>query len=394
MKQSLAIACQRIFDGEALFHDHALLIEGGTVNDIVPQSDVPDGFDLRQAGDRLLAPGFVDLQVNGGGGVLFNNQPDVDGIKTICKAHAAYGTTSVMVTLITDTPEVRDQALTAGKVAFEQQVAGYLGLHLEGPHLSLARKGTHDPALIRSMQPDDLSVLVEACGSFGQAITTIAPESVTTEQVRSLVQAGYIVSLGHTDASAHAIAPYVEAGATMVTHLFNAMSQMGNREPGLVGIALDDGRLSCGLIADGFHVDPVSMRVAIRGKGGPSHIFLVTDAMSTIGTDDDGFELNGRRIYRNGGRLTLADGTLAGADIDMLSCVRYTHLTLGLPLVEALRMAARYPAEALGLINKGQLRPGFDADFVILDRDLGWHSTWIDGSLVSGGANAIEVVAP
>lgn len=392
MSQPLAIACQRIFDGETLFYDHALLIAAGAVQDIVPLADVPADYDLRQAGDRLLAPGFVDLQVNGGGGVLFNNQPDVDGIATICKAHAAFGTTAVMVTLITDTPEVRERALAAGKAAFQQRVPGYLGLHLEGPHLSLARKGTHDPALIRPMQADDLSALISACGSFGQAITTIAPENVTTDQVRALKQAGFVVSLGHTDAPADAVSPYVDAGASMVTHLFNAMSQMGNRAPGVVGAALDDGRLSCGLIADGFHVDPVSMRVAIRGKNGPARIFLVTDAMSTIGTDDEGFDLNGRRIYRRDGRLTLADGTLAGADIDMLSCVRNTHMMLGLPLVEALRMASRYPAEAMGLINKGQLRPGFDADFLILERDLGWHSTWIDGSLFCGGANATDVV--
>lgn len=392
MSQQLAIACQRIFDGETLFQDHALLIEAGVVKDIVPKSEVPEGIDLRNAGDRLLAPGFVDLQVNGGGGVLFNNQPDIDGIATICKTHAGYGTTSVMVTLITDTAEVRDKALEAGRLALEEKTPGYLGLHLEGPHLSLARKGTHDPALIRPMQDEDLQALVRAGQSFGQAITTIAPENVTVDQVRALKEAGYVVSLGHTNSSAAEVPPYVEAGVSMVTHLFNAMSQMANREPGLVGAALHDGRLSCGLIADGFHVDPVTMRVAIRGKNGPSHIFLVTDAMSTIGTDQDGFELNGRRIFRRDGRLTLADGTLAGADIDILSCVRYTHMALGLPLIEALRMASRYPAEAMGLINKGQLRPGFDADFVILDRDLGWHSTWIEGALFCGGANAIDVV--
>lgn len=393
MSTSLAIACRRIFDGETLFQDHALLVEMGVVQEIVPQAEVPEHFDLRNAGDRLLAPGFVDLQVNGGGGVLFNNQPDVDGIAAICLTHASYGTTSTMVTLITDKAEVRDKAIAAGRLAIENKTPGYLGLHLEGPHLSQVRKGTHDPALIRPMQAEDLAVLSAAGGSFGHAITTVAPENVTVEQVQALKQAGYVVSLGHTDTPAHLVAAYVAAGATMVTHLFNAMSQMGNREPGLVGAALDDGRLYCGLIADGFHVDPATMRVAIRGKNGPARIFLVTDAMSTIGTDEDGFELNGRRIYRRDGRLTLADGTLAGADIDMLSCVRYTHLKLGMPLVEALRMASRYPAEAMGLTNKGQLKTGFDADFVILDRDLDWHSTWIEGMLFCGGANAIDVVA-
>ncbi|WP_165225023.1 N-acetylglucosamine-6-phosphate deacetylase [Affinirhizobium pseudoryzae] len=384
MSEAFALASQRIFDGEQLFYEHALLVEQGRVVEIVPRQDVPAGHEIRDVGDALVAPGFVDLQVNGGGGVLFNNDPSVRGIETICRAHAAYGTTSVMVTLITDTPEIRDTALAAGRNARAAATPGFLGLHLEGPHLSLARKGTHDPDLIRPMDASDLAALCAASGKFGLALTTIAPESVTPEQVSRLKAAGYVVSLGHTDVAASVVAPYAEAGVTMVTHLFNAMSQMGNREPGVVGAALDDGRIFCGLIADGFHVDPVAMRVALRAKNGPGRIFLVTDAMSTIGTDDDGFALNGRRVFRRGGRLTLADGTLAGADIDMLSCVRFTHERLGLSLVEALRMASRYPAEAIGAETKGMLKPGFDADMVVLDGALDLHSTWIGGAVVAG----------
>ncbi|MCY1667003.1 N-acetylglucosamine-6-phosphate deacetylase [Rhizobium sp. SL86] len=384
MTEPLALVSQRIFDGDQLWHEHAVLIDGGRVTNIVPRQEVPDGYRTLDVGDALVAPGFVDLQVNGGGGVLFNNDPTVSGIATICRAHAAYGTTSVMVTLITDTPQIRDTALAAGRDAFAGHIPGYLGLHLEGPHLSLARKGTHDPTLIRPMEEADLSALCAASGTFGQALTTIAPESVTPEQVSRLKEAGYVVSLGHTDVVASMVAPYTEAGVTMVTHLFNAMSQMGNREPGVVGAALDDGRIFCGLIADGFHVDPVAMRVALRAKNGPARIFLVTDAMSTIGTEDDGFELNGRQVFRRGGRLTLADGTLAGADIDMLSCVRFTHERLGVSLIEALRMASRYPAEAIAATTKGLLKPGFDADMVVLDTALSLHSTFIGGKLVAG----------
>lgn len=384
MSISFALLSQRIFDGEQLFYDHAVVVENGRVTDIVPRQDVPSGHEVRDMGDALVTPGFVDLQVNGGGGVLFNNEPSLKGIGAICRAHAAYGTTSVMVTLITDTPAIRDTALAAGKAAHAARTAGYLGLHLEGPHLSLARKGTHDPDLIRPMEEEDLAVLCAASGTFGRALTTVAAENVTPEQVSRLRDAGYVVSLGHTDIAASMVAPYADAGVSMVTHLFNAMSQMGNREPGVVGAALDDGRIFCGLIADGFHVDPVAMRVALRAKSGPGRIFLVTDAMSTIGTDDDGFELNGRQVFRRGGRLTLADGTLAGADIDMLSCVRFTHVRLGVSLVEALRMASRYPAEAIGADTKGMLKPGFDADMVVLDGGLDLHSTWIGGEVVAG----------
>ena len=170
----------------------------------------------------------------------------------------------------------------------------------------------------------------------------------------------------------------------MVTHLFNAMSQMGNREAGLVGLALSSGRLSCGLIADGFHVDPTVMQVALAAKRGPSRIFLVTDAMSTIGTDQQSFRLNDREVFRKGGRLTLADGTLAGADIDMLSCVRFVHEDLGVPLEEALNMASLYPAEAIGCASKGGLAEGMDADILLLDPDLSLRTTIIGGRCIFG----------
>ncbi|MFD1747550.1 N-acetylglucosamine-6-phosphate deacetylase [Rhizobium helianthi] len=390
MSQQFAFASQRIFDGECLWQEHALLVRDGKVMEIVPQAEVPDDYVIKQAGDCLLAPGFVDLQVNGGGGVLFNNQPDREAIETICRTHAGFGTTSLLVTLISDSEEVLAHAIRAGQSAVG--VPGFLGLHLEGPHLSQSRKGTHDPAKIRAMTDQDLTVLAAAAGTFGRQLITIAPESVSLEQVRQLVASGYVVSLGHTDATANQAMAYAEAGATMVTHLFNAMSQLGNREPGLVGAALEEGRFSCGLIADGFHVDSATMNIAIRAKNGPGRVFLVTDAMSTIGTQDEGLTLNGRQIYRREGCLTLADGTLAGADIDMLSCVRYAHTVLGLPLVEALRMASRYPAEAIAADKKGQLKPGFDADFVFLDMHLNWHSTFIAGAMVAGSANASELL--
>ncbi|MCM2452030.1 N-acetylglucosamine-6-phosphate deacetylase [Agrobacterium vitis] len=377
---SFAVAGGRIFDG-VRFHDHhALIIDQGRVADIVSENAVPATLARVDAGSALVVPGFIDLQVNGGGGVLLNNQPDLAGIRTICAAHARFGTTALLPTLITDLPALRDQVLKLGRQALTEQIPGYLGLHLEGPHLSLARKGTHDPALIRPMDDDDLAKLIASAGTFGTALITIAPESVTTQQVTALRAASYHISLGHTDANCAQIGAYVEAGATLVTHLYNAMSQMGNREPGLVGAALASNTLSCGIIADGFHVDPVSMGVALRAKRGAGRIFLVPDAMSSIGTDETGYMLNGRPVYRQGGRLTLADGTLAGADIDMLSCIRFVHEKLKASLEEALNMASLYPAEAIGCETKGQLAPGKDADFLLRTPQLELVSTWIAGT--------------
>lgn len=382
MNPRFALAATRVFDGHFTHENAAVLVEAGRIIKVLPRSALPTDIKLHEAGDALIAPGYVDLQVNGGGGVLFNNEPSVNGIETICRAHARFGTTALMVTLITDTPELKKTAIEAGARASEAALPGYLGLHLEGPHLSLARKGTHDPALIRPMNDQDLAFLEAEAGRFGRQMITIAPESVTTTQVARLVAAGYHVSLGHTDAPCAAVGAYVEAGASMVTHLFNAMSQLGNREPGLVGAALASPALHCGLIADGFHVDPVTMRIALAAKHGPARIFLVTDAMSTIGTEATGFDLNGRSVYREGGRLTLADGTLAGADIDMHSCVRFVHEELDVPLEESLRMASLYAADAIGAASKGRLTEGCDADFVVIAPDLSLTSTWIAGDCV------------
>jgi len=370
------------------------MVSDRKIASLVADDALPASIPRLDAGGAMIVPGFIDLQVNGGGGVLLNNQPDVDGIRTICATHARFGTTALLPTLITDDVLVRDQALIAGQHAHIAKVPGFLGLHLEGPHLSVARKGTHDPALIRPMTDNDLAALCAAAGSFGRPLITIAPENVNTDQVKALREAGYVVSLGHTDVGCTDVAPYVAAGATMVTHLFNAMSQMGNREPGLVGAALSTPALSCGLIADGFHVDPITMAIALRAKQGPGRIFLVTDAMSSIGTDEDGFMLNGRQIYRKGGRLTLADGTLAGADIDMLSCVRFAYQQLGVSMGDALNMASLYPAEAIGCAHKGQLAEGMDADFVILSPDMDLVSTWIGGTCVYNSAPHMEPSFP
>ncbi|HEV7318004.1 MAG TPA: N-acetylglucosamine-6-phosphate deacetylase [Ensifer sp.] len=383
MSERKAITGARLFDGVEWHDGCALVIEAGRVKAIVAAADAPADAEKVDAHGMLLVPGFIDLQVNGGGGALLNEEPTVESIRQICSAHAKFGTTALLPTLITDTREVRAATIKAGLEAKAQNVPGFLGLHLEGPHLSVARKGAHDPKLIRPMDDADLAEMLDCAKALGVLMVTVAPENATKEQVRALADAGAVVSLGHTDVGYDTAVAYAKAGARTVTHLFNAMSGLGHREPGVVGAALSTGTLHAGLIADGYHVEPASMGVALRAKVGPGQIFLVTDAMSPIGTDMKSFQLNGREILREGGRLTLADGTLAGADIDMLSSVRFVHEKLGLPVEEALRMASAYPADAMGIAtHKGRLKPGADADFVLLTPELAMGSTWIGGTKV------------
>ena len=234
-----------------------------------------------------------------------------EGIETICRAHAQFGTTALLATLITDTPQITAAAIAAGAEAARKKIPGFLGLHLEGPHLSRSRKGAHDPALIRPMTDADQAALIAARKDVPVLLTTVAPESASPERIAALAAAGIIVSLGHSDATYATAQKSAAAGASMVTHLFNAMSQIGNREPGLAGAAIDLGGLSAGLIADGIHVDPATIAIAVRAKNGPANIFLVTDAMATIGTDMKSFTLNGRTIKRDR-RPADAGGRYAG----------------------------------------------------------------------------------
>lgn len=362
---------ERIFDGAQWHQNAALLVSAGRVVSIASQSQSAEAVSL----DGWIVPGFVDLQVNGGGGLLFNNAPNSATIETICAAHARFGTTSVMVTLITDNPTVTATAIAAIQAT---ETAGLLGLHLEGPHLSQGRKGTHDPALIRPMTETDLAQILQAAQSIPHLICTIAPESVSAAQVQSLVSAGVVVSLGHSDCTAQTALTYADAGATMVTHLFNAMSQLQNRAAGLVGAALLDGRLAAGLIADGYHVSDEVMQITLRAKAGPAPVFLVSDAMATLGSELQSFRLNGRDIFQKDGRLTLADGTLAGADIALIDAVRCLH-RIGVPLEQALQMAALAPAKALGITDRGHLQSGARADFLSLTPSISCGGTWIGG---------------
>ena len=368
-----------VFDGEGLAPG-GLLVEDGRIAAVLRPEEPARGAAVVDLGGGLVAPGFVDIQVNGGGGVMFNDAPEVATLRRMADAHARLGTLTILPTLITDTPEVTRAAIAAVAQAVAEGLPGIAGLHLEGPHLGLARKGAHDPDLIRPMGGDDLRFLLDAARSVPRLLLTIAPESVDKEQISALSDAGVIVSLGHTDAGFATCRAAFDAGARVATHLFNAMSPLGNREPGLVGAVLASGAVSAGIIADGIHVHPASLRVALAAKAGPGSLFLVTDAMAPAGTDMRSFRLNGREILRENGRLTLADGTLAGADLDMTRALRVITRDAGLALDRALAMATSVPARVAGLGDRsGALAPGRQADFVHLSDGLELRGVWQRG---------------
>ncbi len=378
-----AISAPRLFDGHA-FHDRmAVLVDRGRIMSVVPLDRVPGDVPVDRA-RGLLVPGFVDAQVNGGGGVLLNDSPGAAAMHAIAAAHRPHGSTAILPTLITDAPAAVTAAI-AGAVQAVAHGGAVAGLHLEGPHLAPARKGTHLADLMRPMSDADLAELLAAGRALPVLLLTVAAEQVTPGQVRALVAAGAIVSLGHTDCTMEQAAALFAAGATGVTHLFNAMSGLGHRAPGLVGAALEAPQVWAGIIADGAHVDPAALRIALRAKRGPGRLFLVTDAMALVGSDRDSLTLNGRTIRRQAqpgavSRLTLEDGTLAGSDLDMATALRFTVQTLGVALDEALRMAALYPATFLRLADRGRIAPGCRADMVLLDQDLQVQRVWIGGA--------------
>jgi N-acetylglucosamine-6-phosphate deacetylase len=371
-----ALVGARVFDGTRLIEGHAVIIDGAIVKAVVPDRDVPAAAGVRHV-EGLIAPGFIDVQVNGGGGVLFNDRRSVEGIAAIGAAHRRFGTTGFLPTLISDSPEHMAEAVAATAAALAAHVPGVLGIHLEGPFLNAERKGVHDPRFMRPMGEADVALVTSLRG--GKTLITLAPEKVPAETVARLANAGVVISAGHTKADYDTIRAARAAGLTGFTHLFNAMPPLAGREPGPVGAALDDPDAWCGIIVDLHHVSVPSLRVAINARGW-ERTMLVTDAMPSVGSKLDHFELLGRTVTRKDGMLTTADGTLAGSDLDMASAVRNTIRHLGLPLEAALHMASRAPAEFLGLGGElGRIAPGYRASLVLLDDDLEVVETWIDG---------------
>ena len=383
-----AISADRIFDGVRWHDNAAVVIRQGLIEGIAARGEIDSetGMEVMPPG-MLLAPGFIDLQVNGGGGILLNDDPSPQAMRAIARAHRRTGTTACLPTLITDHRSKAVAAIAAAKSAAGSD--GILGLHLEGPFISPARPGIHRSDYIMAAAASDLDWLGQL-SEAGSSLVTLAPECVPDGFVKTLACSRIRVSVGHSEASGDVVSAAIDDGLSGVTHLFNAMPAMSARAPGIVGVALADARLTAGIILDGIHVDPLVARAAFAAKA-PGTVALVSDAMPTVGTELDRFELMGRQIWLRGGRLVSDDGTLAGAHLNLASAVRNAVKLVGVSLDDALRAASLVPARFLGLDReRGTLRAGARADMVALTRNLDVISTWLAGERVeASGATAI-----
>ncbi len=380
MKRLLHNAC--VLTDAGFDRDVSVLIENDRIiamGSLRQLHDVEiESHDLHGA---YLVPGFIDCQVNGGGDVLFNDDPSVETIARIAQAHRQFGTTGFLPTLISSDDDTMRAAMEAVDRAIEQRVPGVLGIHLEGPFLAAARKGVHDAGMFRAPSRKEIELVCSL--KYGRTLLTVAPECVPPETIRELSERGVIVSLGHAAADYAQTRAALDAGARGFTHLFNAMTPLGSREPGVVGAALEDPDSFCGVIMDGFHAHVATLRIALAAKP-RGRIFLVTDAMPPVGGARTHFELGERIIDCRDGRCTTSDGTLAGSALDMATAVRNTVTQIGEPLAEAVRMATTYPADFLRSFDRGRIAPDCRADFVVLSENLEVRETWIGGERFAG----------
>ena len=371
----IALVNARVLLPQGLRDDLAVTVAEGRIRSV--SSEPPEGAGIVDCGGDMLLPGFIDTQVNGGGGVLFNDAPTVETIATMAAAHRRYGTTGMLPTLISDDLAVVEAGIAAVGAAIEQGVPGVLGIHIEGPFLSYARRGIHDAARLRKIDREAIRLLASA--KHGRTLVTLAPECVEPGDVAALVEADVVVAAGHSEADYDTVRRAIDEGLTGFTHLFNAMSPLVNRAPGMTGAALEDDGVTAGLIVDGHHVHPAVIRIALKAKG-HERLMLVTDAMALTGTDGDHFVLQGRHIQRDGDRLVDAAGTLAGSTLTMNAAVRNMIAQTGVDLRRAVAMASSTPAAFLGLSDRtGTIAPGLSADLVLVDKDWQVKRSWIAG---------------
>ena len=372
-----ALVNGRVLLPDGFVDGRAIVLDAGRIAAVVEEADLQPGTERHDLGGGLLVPGFIDTQVNGGGGVLFNDAPTADTIRAIGRAHRSFGTTGFLPTLISDDLSVIRAGIEAVEAAIDEGVPGVLGIHIEGPFLNEHRKGIHDADKIRELDEEGLAVLTSM--RRGRTMVTVAPECTTPEMIGRLVDAGVVVSAGHSNGKYADVAAAIEAGLSGITHLFNAMSPLGAREPGVVGAGLENETIWCGIIVDGHHVSPTTLKLALRCKP-PEKFMLVTDAMPSVGSATKEFVLQGKRISARGGVCVDSRGTLAGSDLNMAWAIRNAVRLLGIAPETAFLMASRAPAEFLGMEqDRGVIAIGRCADLALLDDNLLVRETWIAG---------------
>lgn len=373
-----ALTNGRLLTGTGIVSGQTLLLAGPRIEALVEPTDPRcAGAEVVDLQGQLLLPGFIDVQVNGGGGVLFNDDPSPESIRAIGAAHRRFGTTGFLPTLISDDLDTIDRAITAVQSSLDAGMPGVLGIHIEGPFLNWARRGVHDSKHLRLLDASLVSLLCRL--RAGRTVLTLAPEMTTPEIIEQLAAGGILISAGHSEASFAETTAAIAHGLRGFTHLFNAMARIDPRAPGIVGAALYDPDTWCGIIVDGHHVDPIMLQLALRCKR-HDRFMLVSDAMPAVGSDKSTFVLQGRTIHVVDGICRDENGTLAGTALDMATAVRNAVSLLGLDIAEAARMASEYPAEFLGLGHElGRIAPGYRANLVLMDDEFKVQSTWIEG---------------
>ena len=374
MKQALIGA--QLFSGKEFFDNRALLIDGENIIDIINEHDIPKNFEIQKLNGGILSPGFIDLQVNGGGGKLFNNSPDKESLNTIIEAHQHFGTTSIMPTVISDSLNVLKRCTTTISEEIENNKS-LLGVHIEGPFFNVKYRGVHQKQYINTINSDYLN-LFENLKDF-PVMLTLAPECISTKQLKHLKSLGFKILAGHTDASYDQLEEAIKYGLDGFTHLFNAMGQISAREPGVVGSALTFDNAAASVIVDLHHVHPSLIQMAYKQKP-QGKLFFVSDSMATIHHGEPSFELYDEIVSESKGRIINSEGKLAGSSITQIDAIKNAYQSCNIPLNEALAMASRYPAEYLGVANYlGSLKSGYRADLTHFDLDFQVQNVWVAG---------------
>lgn len=374
-----AITAKRIFDGEKFLSNKVVIINNARIEKIVNIEEISD-IEVIDYKNHIIAPAFIDLQLNGCGGVLFNDDISEKTLEIMHQTNLAFGTTSFLPTLITTTDDEIKKAVKVALAFHEKYPYNVIGIHIEGPYISKIKKGIHNADFMKEIPNEMVNFLVDYAKKIPIKIT-MAPEENSIDKIKHLVSGGVKVSIGHSNADYDTAKKGISVGMNLATHLFNAMSPFEGRSPNVVGAVLDSPSVYSGIIIDGYHVDYASIALVKEIK--KDKLYMVTDATTPMGTNLEEFQLAGQTIYVKNGKCVNKDGTLAGADIDMMSSVANAVLHANISLKESLRMASLYPAIAIGQdYHLGRIAKDYIANIVVFNDDFKVHSTIDVGKLV------------